>query len=83
LFEGGHERLAVGNALNAFAYSAFSMGQTGPSNLVVEYIDLNSSKPEPSGIGTFHPHRAKSNLLAEHIPVVFLNHHVSMAFHQH
>jgi ligand-binding sensor domain-containing protein/signal transduction histidine kinase len=54
LFEGSHERLAVGNALNAWAYSAFAMGQTGPSNRVVEYIDLNSSQPEPSGIGTFH-----------------------------
>jgi ligand-binding sensor domain-containing protein/signal transduction histidine kinase len=54
LFEGNHERLAVGNALNAWAYSAFAMEQTGSSNRVVEYIDLNSSQPEPSGIGTFH-----------------------------
>jgi len=54
LFEGNHERLAVGNELNAWAYSAFVTGQTGPSNRVVEYIDLKSSQPEPSGIGTFH-----------------------------
>jgi ligand-binding sensor domain-containing protein/signal transduction histidine kinase len=54
LFEGNHERLAVGNALNAFAYSAFATGQTGQSNQVIEYIDLKSSNPEPSGIGTFH-----------------------------
>src|SRR5450755_816642 len=54
LFEGNHERLAVGNALNAFAYSAFATGQTGQSNQIVEYIDLNSSNPEPSGIGTFY-----------------------------
>jgi len=53
LFEGNQERLAVGNALNAWAYSAFETGQTGPSNRVVEYIDLNSANPEPSGIGTF------------------------------
>lgn len=53
LFEGNHERLSVGNALNAWAYSAYDTGQTGPSNRVVEYIDLNSSNPEPSGIGTF------------------------------
>ena len=53
LFEGGHERLAVGNALNAFAYSAFSLGLTGQSNQMVEYIDLNSANPTPSGIGTF------------------------------
>src|SRR5450432_2612993 len=45
LFEGNHERLAVGNALNAFAYSAFAMGQTGQSNPVVEYFDLKSSNP--------------------------------------
>ncbi|MGC9942289.1 MAG: two-component regulator propeller domain-containing protein [Verrucomicrobiota bacterium] len=54
LFEGNHERLAVGNALKAYAYSAFATGNTGPSNQVVEYIDLKSSNPEPSGIGTFH-----------------------------
>ncbi|HSY16768.1 MAG TPA: two-component regulator propeller domain-containing protein [Candidatus Acidoferrales bacterium] len=55
LFEGDRERLAVGNALSAFAYSAFSLGQTGLSNNTAEYgIDLNSSQPEPSGIGTFH-----------------------------
>lgn len=54
LFDGNREQLAVGNALNAFAYSAFATGQTGQSNQVVEYIDLKSSNPEPSGIGTFH-----------------------------
>lgn len=54
LFEGNKERLALGNALNAWAYSAFNIGETGPSNQVVEYIDLNSANPEPSGIGTFH-----------------------------
>lgn len=53
LFEGNHERLAVGNALNAFAYSAFATVQTLESNQVVEYIDLKSANPEPSGIGTF------------------------------
>jgi ligand-binding sensor domain-containing protein/signal transduction histidine kinase len=46
LFEGNQERLAVGNALKAWAYSAFATGETGASNQVVEYIDLNSSKPE-------------------------------------
>ncbi|MGD1088132.1 MAG: two-component regulator propeller domain-containing protein [Verrucomicrobiota bacterium] len=54
LFEGTHERLAVGNSLTAFAYSAFATTQTGQSNGVGEFIDLNSSNPEPSGIGTFH-----------------------------
>ncbi len=54
LFEGNREHLAVGNALRAWAYSAFTTGQVGESNRVIEYIDLNSSNPEPSGIGTFH-----------------------------
>ena len=54
LFEGNQERLAVGNALDAFAYSAFALGQTGSSNQVKEYFDLNSASPEPSGVGTFH-----------------------------
>jgi ligand-binding sensor domain-containing protein/signal transduction histidine kinase len=55
LFEGNHERLAVGNALNAFAYSVFSLGQTGQTNNTADYgIDLKSSQPDPSGIGTFY-----------------------------
>jgi ligand-binding sensor domain-containing protein/signal transduction histidine kinase len=54
LFEGDHEHLAVGNALNAWAYSVFATGQTGQSNQAIEYVDLNSANPEPSGIGTFH-----------------------------
>ena len=54
LFEGNQERLAVGNALKAWAYSAFATGATGSSNQVVEYIDLNSAKPEASGMGTFY-----------------------------
>ena len=52
LFEGNHERLAVGNALKAWAYSAFATGEIGPTNQVVEYVDLNSSKPERPGLGT-------------------------------
>ncbi|HEV2210361.1 MAG TPA: two-component regulator propeller domain-containing protein [Verrucomicrobiae bacterium] len=53
LFEGREERLAVGNALKAWAYSAFATGVTGSSNRVVEYIDLHSAKPETTGIGAF------------------------------
>jgi ligand-binding sensor domain-containing protein/signal transduction histidine kinase len=56
LFEGDQEHIAVGNALRAFAYSAFATGQIGQSNQMVEYIDLKSSQPEPSGIGTFYPY---------------------------
>jgi len=55
LFEGSHERLAVGNALSAYAYSVFSLGQTGQTNSAADYgIDLKSSRPDPSGIGTFY-----------------------------
>jgi ligand-binding sensor domain-containing protein/signal transduction histidine kinase len=54
LFEGEHERLAVGNSLEAWAYSAFATGETSPSNQADAFIDLNSANPEPSGIGTFH-----------------------------
>jgi signal transduction histidine kinase/ligand-binding sensor domain-containing protein len=56
LFEGNQERLAIGNALNAWAYGAFNTRQTGTSNQLSDYafgIDLNSSAPDPSGIGTF------------------------------
>jgi len=51
LFKGTHERLAVGNALKAWAYSAFATGQTGQSNRVIEYVDLKSSQPEAFGVG--------------------------------
>src|ERR1700690_425783 len=50
LFEGNHERLALGNALKAWAYSAFVTGTTGSSNQAVEYIDLNSTNPERPGL---------------------------------
>jgi ligand-binding sensor domain-containing protein/signal transduction histidine kinase len=54
LFEGDHERLAIGNSLEAWAYSAFATGQTGTTNQGEAFFDLNSANPEPSGIGTFH-----------------------------
>jgi ligand-binding sensor domain-containing protein/signal transduction histidine kinase len=47
LYEGEAERLGVGNALKAWAYSAFlgeaEAGMTGKTS----YFDLHSSKPEP------------------------------------
>ena len=55
-FEGKHGRLAIGNALNAWAYGAFNTGETGTSNQMGDDLyglDLNSSAPDPSGIGTF------------------------------
>ena len=53
LFEGNQERLAIGNALKAWAYSAFSLGQKGVSNQLYAYVDLNSAKPESVGVGNF------------------------------
>ena len=50
LFQGDHERLAMGNALKAWAYSAFSTGVKGASNQMDEYIDLNSANPERPGL---------------------------------
>ena len=60
LYEGVEERLGVGNALKAWAYSAFKI-VLGESGKYADYVDLNSSNPEPSGPGSFHtyelPHR--------------------------
>jgi signal transduction histidine kinase/ligand-binding sensor domain-containing protein len=63
LYEGDTERLAVGNALNAWAYGAFNVFEAGKTNfnifetgktnnLTTDYgIDLNSSKPTSAGNG--------------------------------
>ena len=55
LYERDEERLGLGNALAAWAYSAFISGPAGA------FHDLNSSRPEASGQGTFfdyeNPHR--------------------------
>jgi streptogramin lyase len=55
LYDRDEERLGVGNALQAWAYSAFTNGPRG------DYHDLHSSRPEASGHGTFYdyenPHR--------------------------
>ncbi|MGD0813774.1 MAG: two-component regulator propeller domain-containing protein [Verrucomicrobiota bacterium] len=60
LYEGDSGRLAVGNALNAWAYGAFNVLDVGKTNFNIfetgntnntttDYgIDLNSSKPVPS-----------------------------------
>ena len=55
------ERLGVGNALKAWAYSAFGADGPGDVNKSSAYIDLHSSRPEPSGHGILYdyenPHR--------------------------
>lgn len=61
LYEGEKERFGVGNALKAWAYSAFRADATGQSDEGSDYIDLHSSRPEPSAPGTSiiyeNPHR--------------------------
>ncbi len=54
LFDGNQGHLAIGNAMNAWAYGAFDTGQTETSNQPEYGIDLNSSNPDPSGAGTFY-----------------------------
>lgn len=46
LFEGDTERLAVGNSLKAWAYSAFNTFDTGENNKVFGDVDLHSARPE-------------------------------------
>jgi ligand-binding sensor domain-containing protein/signal transduction histidine kinase len=61
LYEGGEERLGVGNALKAWAYSVFKTIETGDSAKGTDYVDLHSSRPEPAERGNSytyeHPHR--------------------------
>ena len=46
LFEGDTERLAIGNALKAWAYSAFFNPESSDGR-GTGYIDLHSARPEP------------------------------------
>ena len=56
LFEGDEERLGVGNAEEAWAYSAFNTAETGPMNKVAGEFNLMSSCPEPVALGEFRPY---------------------------
>lgn len=56
LFENDTPRLAVGNAAEAWGYSASYASETGPSNQVVGEYDLKSSDPEAAGLGVFKPY---------------------------
>jgi len=48
LFEGDIERLGIGNALQAWAYSAFYTSGKGEANKVFGDYDLKSSRPDRS-----------------------------------
>ena len=56
LYEGDVERLAVGNSLKAWAYSAFNTSTNGEFNKVFGDMDLRSSQPESSSPGVFLPY---------------------------
>ncbi len=56
LFEHGEPRLAVGNAPEAWGYSAWYTAELGPSNKVAGEFNLKSSHPEPSRLGQFMPY---------------------------
>ena len=63
LFEGNQQRLGVGNAQEAWGYSAFNTSEVGPSNQIsAEFTDnceynLQSSHPEPGATPrTFRPY---------------------------
>ena len=49
LYEGNEPRLAVGNAPEAWGYSAFYTSELGPSNKLAGEFNLKSARPEPAG----------------------------------
>jgi len=58
LFQGNEERLGVGNAMEAWGYSAFDTAETGPSNSMAYpgEFNLKSAHPEPANLGSFRPY---------------------------
>ena len=56
LFEGDEERLGVGNALEAWGYSAFATAETGPSNSVPGEFNFKSAHPETFRLGMSWPY---------------------------
>jgi signal transduction histidine kinase len=56
LFEGNQGRLGVGNAMEAWGYSAFNTAEMGPSNKVAGEFNFQSANPEPANLGLFWPY---------------------------
>jgi signal transduction histidine kinase len=56
LYQGDEPRLAVGNAPEAWGYSAWNTSELGPSNIVSGEFNLMSSQPEAAGLGLFKPY---------------------------
>jgi len=53
LFEGAERRLAVGNAMKAWAYSALHTSKQGEFNKYSGDFDLHSARPESTFVGVF------------------------------
>lgn len=56
LYDGDEAHLGVGNADEAWGYSAFNTSEIGPSNKVAGEFNLKSSHPEPAHLGLFWPY---------------------------
>jgi signal transduction histidine kinase len=64
LVESNQMRLGVGNAMEAWGYSAAYAAETGPSNKVdidAGEFNLQSSHPEAAGMGKFFPYELPSH----------------------
>lgn len=56
LYEGDEPRLGIGNAPEAWGYSAFNTAETNTLEGKAGEFDLKSAKPEPAGLGAFKPY---------------------------
>ncbi|HTQ49953.1 MAG TPA: sensor histidine kinase [Candidatus Acidoferrales bacterium] len=56
LYKGDEAHLGVGNAMEAWGYSAFNTSEIGLSNKVFGEFNLNSAHPEPAHLGLFWPY---------------------------
>lgn len=56
LFEGNEPRLGVGNAPEAWGYSAFNTAETNTLQGKAGEFDLKSANPEAAGLGAFKPY---------------------------
>lgn len=56
LFEGAAPRLGIGNAPEAWGYSACNTAETGPSNAITGEFNLLSAQPEAAALGAVKPY---------------------------
>ncbi len=56
LFQGEEPHLAIGNAPEAWGYSAYNTAETNTLKGTAGEFDLRSAKPEPAGLGAFKPY---------------------------